>query len=363
MIPLVKVGMPDKADLMPALEDVLYGGQIGEGEAVYAFEAAFAATFELPIAIAMSSGTAALHAALHLAGVVDGDEVISTAMTAEPTNLAILHAGAQVVWADVNAASGNLDPAMVARRITAATKAIVVVHYAGYPVDMAGIMDVARMHGLPVIEDCAHALGARSAGRPIGTIGDFAIFSLQAIKHMTTVDGGILTFRDQGLADVARRFRWFGLTKGKPRTELDLATVGWKYNMNNVTATIGLQQLAVIGSKIDRHKENGRWFDSVFSAENHVRPARVIAGDEASYWLYTLMCDDSDAIEQALAKCGIAASKLHRRNDAHTIFATSATPLPGLDDFARHYLHLPCGWWVTDEDRLAIVDAVRDCAA
>jgi perosamine synthetase len=362
LIPLVKVAMPPRDRLMPALEETLYSGMIAEGEQVYAFERRCAEVFSLPNVLAISSGTAALHAALHFAGVQPGDDVVSTPITAEPTNVAIMHVGARVVWSDVDPHSGNADPAAIERAITPRTRAILVVHYAGYPVDMPGVMEVAQRHGIKVIEDCAHALGARSAGLPIGTHGDFAIFSFQAIKHMTTVDGGLIAFRDGSLQREIKRFRWFGMDKGAPRTALDVTSVGWKYNMSNVTATIGLAQLDGIGDRIAAHIDNGRFFDEAFADMRHVRPARVRADDQPSYWLYTLLCDDSAAVEAALQAEGIGASKLHRRNDLHSLFASSKRDLDGTDTFVERYLHLPCGWWVTDVDRERIVAIVGDAA-
>jgi dTDP-4-amino-4,6-dideoxygalactose transaminase len=358
MVPLVKVGMPDPARLMPALEATLMSGQIGEGEQVRAFEEAFARDFGLPHALAMSSGTAALHACLTLAGVTPGDEVVSTAMTAEPTNVVILHAGARPVFADVDPASGNLDPVAVEAAITSRTRAILVVHYAGYPVRMAEIMAIAARHGLTVIEDCAHALGARCDGLPIGTLGDFGIFSLQAIKHMTTGDGGMLIMKDETLLPEARRFRWFGLERGVDRTQTNIHSVGYKYNMNNISATIGLSQMEIIQERIAAHIANGRWFDAELAAIPGLTAAYAGPGAEPSYWLYTLLSDDSAAVIARLADIGVQASKLHRRNDAHAIFAGDWT-LPGLDLFYDRLVHLPCGWWVDSETRERIVDALR----
>ena len=356
-IPLVKVGMPTPDLLMPALEATLMSGQIGEGEQVRAFEDRFAATFGLPHALAMSSGTAALHAALVLAGVGAGDEVISTAMTAEPTNVVILHAGATPVFADVDPVSGNLDPASVEAAITERTRAILLVHYAGYPVRLREICEIGRRHGLPVIEDCAHALGARYDGRPIGTMGDFAIYSLQAIKHMTTGDGGVLVCRDESRLAEARRFRWFGLERGVDRTQTNIRSVGYKYNMNNINATIGLVQLGVVGERIARHVANGRWFDAALGRIPGLAPGAFEPQAEPTYWLYTLLTDDSEGVIARLADIGVQASKVHRRNDAHEIFANSR-PLPGLDRYYSRLVHLPCGWWVDETMRERIADAL-----
>jgi dTDP-4-amino-4,6-dideoxygalactose transaminase len=191
-VPLFKVFLPPREELMPELEKILYGGQISEGAPVVEFERRFGALINSPNIISFYSGTAALHSALVLAGVRPGDDVVTTAMTAEPTNMAILHAGAKVVWADVDPANGNLSAQAVAEAITERTRAIMVVHYGGVPAPIAGIRAVAAARGIPVIEDAAHALGARYDGKPIGSHSEFVMFSLQAIKHMTTVDGGML---------------------------------------------------------------------------------------------------------------------------------------------------------------------------
>jgi perosamine synthetase len=359
MIPLVKVAMPDRASLMPKLESVLYSGMIAEGEAVYEFERKFGEHFDINNVLAMSSGTAALHAALTLAGVGVGDEVISTSMTAEPTNTSILYCGAKVVWADVDPQTGNMDPASVRSKITARTKAILCVHYAGYPVRLRELRAIADECGVSLIEDCAHALGAKYDGRHVGTIGHYGIYSFQAIKHMTTIDGGVLTVADAAYIPEAKRFRWFGMMKGVPRTEVDISTVGYKYNMNNVTATIGLVQLQCIDAVLARHVENGKYFDAAFSKIQGIDFARCESGAQPSYWLYTLLSDHSDDLEKAFNAAEVSASKLHRPNNFHSIFKSSNHKLPGLEKFYGRLLHIPCGWWVSNEDRERIVDIVK----
>lgn len=359
MIPLVKVAMPPREQLMPALEKVLYSGMIAEGEHVYRFEAEFAKTFNLPLALSTSSGTAALHIALLLCGIKPGDEVITTSMTAEPTNTVILQCGATPVFADVDPETGNLAPESVAAAIGPKTKAIVVVHYAGFPVDLMAIRRLADQHEIALIEDAAHALGARCNGAAIGTIGDFGIFSLQAIKHMTTIDGGMVTMRNSELVTDAKKLRWFGLAKGVPRTEVDITRPGFKYNMHNVAGTIGLAQLDSIQERISRHIENGQFFDREIPKIPGLSVTRIDPGQEPSYWLYSLLSEDSNDVEHTLAAAGISASKLHRPNHMHSVFQPFKRPLPGLDTYYRRLTHIPCGWWVSDEDRECIVNALR----
>lgn len=359
IIPLVKVAMPPRQSLMPDLERVLYSGMIAEGDQVYSFESSFAAHFNLNNVLMTNSGTAALHIAMLLAGVNAGDEVITTSMTAEPTNTTILQVGAIPIFADVDPLTGNLDPEAVELAITGKTKAICVVHYAGYPADLSGLRNLADKYGIKLIEDCAHALGALYAGAPIGTIGDFAIFSFQAIKHMTTIDGGALVMKDASRIDDAKRLRWFGLAKGVPRTEADIKRLGFKYNMNNVTATIGLQQLSGINSLLDRHRSNGKFFNNALQGISGITLPKIEDVAHPTYWLYTLLAEDSDEVERCLNSNGIYASKLHRPNHLHSIFESYRRPLPGLENFYQRLVHIPCGWWVSDEDREHISSLIR----
>lgn len=358
LLPIVKVRMPPVEDLMPRLAEVLYCGMIAEGDHVYEFERRFADHFGLPNILGFSSGTGALHVALLSCGVSPGDEVVTTSMTAEPTNTTILQVGAVPVFADV-LPDGNLDPGSVEASITARTRAILIVHYAGYPAALTTLRDIADRHGIALIEDCAHALGARYDGRPVGTFGDAAIFSFQAIKHMTTVDGGALVLRDPERIREARKLRWFGLEKGVPRTEIDIARAGYKYNMTNVAGLIGLLQLDGIDTALDRHKSNGRFFDAELAAIPGLSVVPIAPESDPSYWIYTLLSDDSQAVERALSNIKVAASKLHRPNHLHSVFQPYRRPLPGLDAFYRRLVHIPCGWWVSDEDRARIVQALR----
>lgn len=362
-IPLFKVFLPPRDVLMPKLEAILYSGQISEGAPVVEFEQGFGELVGSPNILSYYSGTAALHGALVLAGVKPGDEVISTAMTAEPSNMAILHAGAKIVWADVDPANGNLTAQSIADKITERTRAILVVHYGGIPAPIAGIRAVAAARGIPVIEDAAHALGARYDGKVLGSHSEFVMFSLQAIKHMTTVDGGMLACNHHpnmpALLAEGRKFRWFGIDRAAPRTEVDVSSVGYKYHMNNVNATIGLAQLGHIQPVLDRHIANGRYFDRALQGIAGLSICRWEARAEPSYWFYTVLVEDRPGFERHLTAHGIGNSRAHKRNDQHSLFAASRCDLPGVDAFYPHMLHIPCGWWVDDERREYIVDVIR----
>ncbi|HFV6168649.1 TPA: DegT/DnrJ/EryC1/StrS family aminotransferase [Escherichia coli] len=363
MFPIVKVFMPPKDVLMPALEQVLYSGMVGEGKHVYTFEDKFKKLFGINNAIAVSSGTAALHMALILAGIKKGDEVITTSMTAEPTNTSILQAGGVPVFADVDKNTGCLDPDSIIEMISDKTKAILLVHYAGYLVDVPELKEKLRRkinRKIKIIEDCAHALGATIDGRMVGTFGDYGIFSFQAIKHMTTIDGGFLVIKDTSQTKLAKKMRWFGMEKGVERTSLDLDVLGFKYNMNNVTGVIGEIQLDYVKDNISRHQKNAQFYNMMLNDITGIEVVESRQSHSPSYWLYTLLCDDSDDIINKLNEINVAASKLHRPNHYHSLLSQCRrASMENLDSFYKRLVHLPCGWWIDEITRSKIIEALR----
>jgi dTDP-4-amino-4,6-dideoxygalactose transaminase len=344
---------------MPALEKILYSGYIAEGEAVKEFEMGFGEYIGNYRMLSMNSGTAALHVALILAGVKPGDEVISTVITAEPTNVAILQAGAKLVWADVDYDTGVLSVEDIERKITPRTKAIMVVHYAGIPADIFALQALSVKYNIPVIEDAAHALGAKFNGRFIGTHSPFVIYSLQAIKHLTTVDGGMLALADDKSFREGRLIRWFGIDKNIPRMDNDISLLGYKYHMNNVNATIGLIQLKYIDKIIGAYKSNGQYFDEALKGISGIDLCNYYPGSEPSYWLYTMKVENRDSFIKLLEEHKIMASTLHLRNDKHSIFKKFAAELPNVDSFYSKMIHIPCGWWVDHEKREYIASVIK----
>ena len=358
MIPLFKPYIPPRDALMPRLEEILYSGYIAEGDATKEFERKFASFIDFPDVVATSSCTAALHMALILAGVGPGDEVISTPMTAVPTNMAILHTGAKIVWADV-CGNGNIDWDVVLHKVTGKTKAIVAVDYAGIPMHPSDMWDMPP--DIPIIDDSAQALGAKWDGKDLAGYCDFVAYSFQAIKHLTTVDGGALAINNYHHDEMARKLRWFGIDRDAPRVEQSISKIGYKYNMNNVTATIGLVQLRFVQDITDEHIANGKCFDEELPKIPGISVAQFSELAEPSYWLYTVLAEteaDRDDLSAKLTEAGIGNGLVHRRNDLHDVFAESKCDLPGLDWFYSHMLHIPCGWWLGDEDIEYIVKVI-----
>lgn len=360
MIPLVKTYLPPPSELMPALEAVLYSGYIAQGEVVEQFERSFENYISGGFSLSLNSGTAALHIALILAGVQTDDEVISTALTAEPTNVAIKMVGAKIRYADIDPQTGCISPASIENSINEKTKAIMVVDYAGVPVDVTSIQTISEKYNIPVIHDAAHALGAQFNHIKAGNHFPYTVFSLQAIKHLTTVDGGILQILDKTEYEKAKLIRWFGLDKKLSRLDNNIQFLGYKYHMNNVNATIGLVQMKFIESIVGQYIENGKFFDTALQGIPGVELLNYYAGSEPSYWLYTLKVEDRNNFIKKLAEKGIMASELHKRNDSHDFLNDFNTYLPNLDDFYSKMVHIPCGWWVSNEDRQIITNTIKE---
>ncbi len=359
MLPLIKTYIPPRDILMPKLEEVLYSGYIAQGEIVENFERKFEEFIGSGYTLSLNSGTAALHIALILAGVNKGDEVISTPMTAEPTNVAIKMVGAKVRWADVDYETGNISAKSIERSINENTKAIIVVDYAGTTVDVKGIQEISLKYNIPVIEDAAHALGTTYNGKKTGNHFPFTVFSFQAIKHLTTIDGGALQIQDEELYEKGKLIRWFGLDKKRYRLDNDIQLQGYKYHMNNVNATIGLVQLETIDELLQKYITIGKYLDSKLNGIKGVETVVHYPNSESSYWLYTLKVDRRDDFVKMMADNGFMASEIHKRNDLHTYLNDYPTEMPSLDRFYSRLVHIPCGWWVTLEDCDKMIDAIK----
>lgn len=360
MIPLIKTFLPPKEVLMPELEKVLYSGYIAQGEAVDEFEKELSIYLGNSNCLTLNSGSSALHIALILAGVKEGDEVISTALTAEPTNTVIKQTGAKIVWADIDINTGNLCPDDVERKITNKTKAIMVVDYAGIPMDIKRFQEIENKYGIPIIEDAAHAFGASFEGRRIGNHFNYTVLSFQAIKHFTTVDGGALCIKKDDEFEKAKLIRWFGISKNVTRKENNISVQGYKYHMNNVNATVGLVQLKYIDGIVDKYIENGKFYDEALKNIPDLELLEYYPDSQPSYWLYTIKVKNKQAFIDTMNAKGVMVSDLHKRNDLHTIFSESLSSLPNLDIFENEWVHIPCGWWVTEKDREYIVRTIKE---
>lgn len=364
-IPLFKVFMPES--VMEPLQEVLFSGYIGEGPQVERFECELAPWFGSKYILALNNGTSTIQLALRLANVSLGDEVISTPMTCVATNEPVMSMGARIVWADIDPDTGNIDPEDVAKKITAKTKAIIVVHWGGYPCELEALNTLASAHGIKLIEDACHAFGATYHGRPIGSISDFACFSFQAVKEITTVDGGALVCRSHEDFERGRLLRWYGIDRKENRKdfrcEKDIREFGYKFHMNDVAAVIGIEQLKYVGVNLEKNRMNAAQYNNAFSSMANVMPLRCENDRMSSYWLYTLRVKNPLVFTECMKKARIVVSQVHARNDRHTMFKDFVSDLPGVDEFASRQICIPVGWWLTHEDVSCIIDAIASYEA
>jgi dTDP-4-amino-4,6-dideoxygalactose transaminase len=297
---------------------------------------------------------------------ISGDMVLSNCTA---TNMAILATGGEIIWADIDPHTGLIDPEDAERAVSIYTRAICCVDWGGTPCELGELKSITKGYGLKLVEDAACSLGASFEGRPIGSISDFTCFSFQAIKHLTTVDGGALSVLDAGTRERGRLMRWFGIDRDCPgrdiRCEGDIHEWGYKFHMSDVTASIGLAQIAarVHESSIGAARANAAWYDAEFQARGirHVEPVRRRPGRDSNFWLYTILCDHRDELVEHLRTWRIAASQTHRRNDLFRCFRPYLDRrLPGVDEFSRRQCSIPVGWWVSEADRKHIMNAVEN---
>src|SRR5882672_714350 len=249
----------DEADIQ-AVVDTLRSDWLTTGPKVAEFEAAIAARVGAKFGVSFSSGTAALHGATFAAGLKPGDEAITSPMTFAATANCVLYQGAAPVFADVCADTLNLDPELVSARITPKTRALLPVDYAGHPADLAPILELADRHGLVVIEDACHALGAEYRGRPVGGIAHMTVFSFHPVKHLTTGEGGMVTTNDSKLAETLRRFRNHGISSEARQRQTagqwyyEMVLLGFNYRLTDIGCALGIQQLDRLAANLDRRR-------------------------------------------------------------------------------------------------------------
>ncbi|NQT21889.1 MAG: aminotransferase class V-fold PLP-dependent enzyme, partial [Candidatus Omnitrophica bacterium] len=276
-IPLFKVFM--NKDAVKSVGKVLLSGYIGQGQKVNEFENKLTKWLRAKHVLTVNSATSAEHLALHLlkspsgiwGGLKASDEVLATPLTCTATNWPILANNLKIKWVDVNESNLNIDLEDLERKITPKTKVIMLVHWGGYPVDLDRLNAIREKayskHGFKprVIEDCAHAFGATYKGKKIGNHGNMCTFSFQAIKHMNSVDGGILVVPSKELYRRGKLLRWYGIDREQNtkdfRCEEDIKEWGFKFHMNDVNAAVGIENLKYAGKIISKHRANAEFYN------------------------------------------------------------------------------------------------------
>ncbi len=347
--------------------DTLRSGWIGTGPKVAAFEQAFKEYVGAEHAIAVSSCTAALHLSVQIAGMGPGDEIITTAMTFCATANAIVHAGATPIFVDVNRETMNLDPVAVEAAITPATKAIIPVHFAGRPCDMEAICDIARRHNLLIIEDAAHAIEARTPGAKIGAIGDLTCFSFYVTKNVVTAEGGMITTNRSDWVDRLKTSALHGMNRDAWTRYSDagfkhyqVESPGFKYNMTDIQASLGIHQLARVDDNLRRRAEIWARYDTAFAGGALGIPAPASAGELHALHLYTVMVDketvgiDRDSFQQRLHELNIGTGIHYVAVHLQPYYARTGElrrgDFPEAEYISDRTLSLPLGAGMSDRD-------------
>lgn len=313
----------------------------------------------------VNSGTSALHLALILAGVKKGDEVIIPAQTFISTGLAVLYQRAKPIFADIDYQTGNLDPEMIKKKITNKTKAIIPVHWAGYPVDLDAISEIAKEYRLAVVEDAAHALGTTYKGKPIGGISSFTCFSFQAIKHVTTGDGGAIACKKITDQKRGKQLRWFGIDREKAwpsilgERQYTLDKIGYKYHMNDYESALGIANLSSLDKRLKRRRQIAQKYIKHFQNIPGIKLFSYAADRESSWWLFGMHVERRIDFIRALKDRGIPCSVVHQRIDKHPIFGGIQKDLVNQARFDSTQIHLPVYESLTDEQVDHIISSVK----
>lgn len=360
--PLFKVYCPK--NIGKKIENIFNKGEVSEGRFSENFEKKFADFIKIDRekCVLLNSGTSALTLAYRLINLKKGDEVISSPLTCPATNEPLYNSQVKIKFADINRDTGNLDIQSVKKLINKRTKAIVVVHWAGQPLDVKKLKKVIKNKKIKIIEDAAHALGAKLNNKFIGNHGDFVCFSFQAIKHMTTGDGGALICKNEKDARLARKLRWFGVSRNfvGNKWKQDIKISGYKFHLNNVSSMIGLEQLKTIKEKIKIHIRNGKYFDKNISNVK-IKLIKRSKNTLSSYWIYSILVDDKERFKNYLKKFGIRSDEVSFRNDTYSIFKKFKTiKLSGMDYFDKYMINIPVGWWLKKKDVSYITKKINE---
>ena len=345
---------------LKSLEKTLATRWIGQGPMVDRFEKKLSKDFANNLSvISTGSGTDALHLAYLLANIKKDDEVIVPVFTCTATNIPLLYIGAKIKFADLDKKTMNICVKSVRKLITKKTKAIVCVHYGGLPCDLKELQELASKYKIPLIEDAAHALGAEYNNKKIGSVSDFTIFSFQAIKHITTGDGGALCIKNNKLLEKAKRLRWFGIDRKKKQLgiwENDIKEIGYKYQLSDLGATLGYESLLEF-KKILKHRRDiyQIYLDELQKNKNIICVHEESKIKKHAAWFFTILTNQKDFLQKKLRSRGIETNQVHFRNDKYSIFKefVKNSRFPNMDYLEDKYLVLPI------HTKMSLKDAVR----
>lgn len=381
-INLFKVFMSE--DVLKPLNDILMSGFITQGPQVEKFEESLGKYFGNKNILTLNSATSGLTLALRLLINKDDesewpgfdvkeDIVLSPALTCFATNASILANNCNIKWIDSDNNTANVSIDDIRNKLNKNTKVIFIVHWGGYPVDLNSLKDLQEEHYIKygyrfrIIEDCAHAFGASYQGKKLGNHGNICVFSLQAIKHLTTGDGGLIILPDEKIYERAKLIRWFGIDRDKRnynrkdfRMENDIMEWGYKFHMNDINATIGLYNLPYIDGLLEKNRNN---YNYIYENLKEVKDVILFENKtdrENSAWLFTMRVLKKSLFIDKMKEYGIATSQVHNRNDLNTCVSDFKCELPNISELEKELICIPVGWWLEKDDLDYMIEKIKE---
>jgi perosamine synthetase len=345
--------------------ECLKSTNISAGNFAEKFEFEIKKLLDIKNVLTVNSGTSALHLGLEMMGLSPGDEVILPPQTFIASGLAILMSGAKPVFADIDYATGNISTNSIISKITSKTKAIMPVHWAGYPCDLDEINKIAKKFNLFVIEDATHAFGALYKNKYIGAISDFTAFSFQAIKTITTADGGALVCKDLLHYNEAKKMRWFGIDRENDHpSELgervyDLKRIGYKYHLNDFSAALGLGNLTEFNNRINRVREIALKYNQNLQNINGLSLLKYKNDRLSSYWLYTVLVENRSDFIKKMKEKKIPVSVVHQRIDKYSVFGGINKNLTNQEKFDNMQIAIPIHADLSNEEINTIIETIK----
>ena len=373
-IPLFKVFMSEQV-LLP-LNNVLMSGYVTQGKQVEKYESELKKFLETEFLLTLNSATAGLSLATRLLKKPDesfdwpgfddkNDIVLTPALTCFATTCSILSNNVKLRWLDVDLNTANISLEDVKRKLNQHTKIIYLVHWGGNPVDLDELNKICEEHKKKygfkpmVVEDCAHAFGAEFNGKKLSNHGNICVYSTQAIKHLTTGDGGIITLPHKSLYERCKLLRWYGIDRDKRnykrkdfRLENDIVEYGYKFHMNDINATIGLHNLPHINDLLIKNRFNAKYFEQKLKNVPGIKLMVNNIKCNSAYWLYTIriLNGKKDEFINKMKDYGIMTSQVHNRNDINSCVKEFEEVLPNLDILEKELVCIPVGWWLEQKD-------------
>ena len=378
MISLFKVFMSE--DVANNINKTLMSGKITQGERVVEFESILKNYIGNEHIVTLNSATAGLTLALRLLKQRDDsnewpgfnekeDIVLTPALTCFATTSSILANNCKLRWLDVDLNTGNIYLNDLKNKLNERTKVIYLVHWGGNPVDLDKLDEICcnhkKQYGFKpmVVEDCAHSFGSEYNGKKIGNHGNICVFSLQAIKLLTTGDGGFITLPNKQLYDRCKLLRWYGIDrdkrnyKGKDfRLENDITESGYKFHMNDINATIGIHNFPHIDGLLEKNRQNAKYLDEKLKDIEGIQLMNIYG--KSSYWLYTIRVLNGKKQEfmDKMKEANIMVSQVHNRNDINSCVKEYQETLPNLDILEKELVCIPVGWWLGEEEMRYIME-------